>query len=96
MSRKNRRKNISLENIEVINTASKGKSIARYDGRVIFINGAIPGDICNITVFKKRRKYWEARVDKIIKKSKYRIEPKCSHFGTCGGANGKICNMMLS
>ena len=85
MSRKNRRKNISLENIEVINTASKGKSIARHDGRVIFINGAIPGDICNITVFKKRRKYWEARVDKIIKKSKYRIEPKCSHFGTCGG-----------
>ena len=85
MSRKNRRKNISLENIEVINTASKGKSIARHDGRVIFINGAIPGDICNITVFKKRRKYWEARIDKIIKKSKYRIEPKCSHFGTCGG-----------
>ena len=85
MSRKNRRKNISLENIEVINTASKGKSIARHDGRVIFINGAVPGDICNITVFKKRRKYWEARVDKIIKKSKYRIEPKCSHFGTCGG-----------
>ena len=85
MSRKNKRKNISLENIEVINTASKGKSIARHDGRVIFINGAIPGDICNITVFKKRRKYWEARVDKIIKKSKYRIEPKCSHFGTCGG-----------
>ena len=85
MPRKNRRKNISLENIEVINTASKGKSIARHDGRVIFINGAIPGDICNITVFKKRRKYWEARIDKIIKKSKYRIEPKCSHFGTCGG-----------
>ena len=85
MPRKNRRKNISLENIEVINTASKGKSIAKHDGRVIFINGAIPGDICNITVFKKRRKYWEARVDKIIKKSKYRIEPKCSHFGTCGG-----------
>jgi len=85
MSRKNRRKNISLENIEVINTASKGKSIARHDGRVIFINGAVPGDICNITVFKKRRKYWEARIDKIIKKSKYRIEPKCSHFGTCGG-----------
>ena len=85
MSRKNKRKNISLENIEVINTASKGKSIARHDGRVIFINGAVPGDICNITVFKKRRKYWEARVDKIIKKSKYRIEPKCSHFGTCGG-----------
>ena len=85
MSRKNKRKNISLENIEVINTASKGKSIARHDGRVIFINGAIPGDICNITVFKKRRKYWEARIDKIIKKSKYRIEPKCSHFGTCGG-----------
>ena len=85
MSRKNRRKHISLENIEIINTASKGKSIARHEGRVIFVNGAIPGDICNITVYKKRKKYWEARIDKIIKESNYRIKPKCSHFGTCGG-----------
>ena len=56
MPRKNRRKHIFLENIEIINTASKGKSIAKYDGRVIFVKGAVPGDICNITVYKRRKK----------------------------------------
>ena len=54
MSRQNRRKPISLENIEIVNTASKGKSVAKYEGRVIFVKGGVPGDICNITVFKKR------------------------------------------
>ena len=85
MSKRTRNRNISLENIEIINTASKGKAIAKHDGRVIFVKGAVPGDICNINVYKKRKKYWEASIDKIIKKSKLRIDPKCSHFGTCGG-----------
>ena len=85
MSKRTRNRNISLENIEIINTASKGKAIAKHDGRVIFVKGAVPGDICNINVYKKRKKYWEASIDKIIKVSKLRIEPKCEHFGTCGG-----------
>ena len=85
MSRKNRRKPISIENIEILNTASKGKSVAKHNGRVIFVKGGVPGDICDITVFKRRKKFWEAKIEKIIKKSKYRIKPKCAHFGTCGG-----------
>ena len=85
MSRKNRRKPISIENIEILNTASKGKSVAKHNGRVIFVKGGVPGDICDITVFKRRKKFWEAKIEKIIKKSRYRIKPKCTHFGTCGG-----------
>ena len=92
MPRQNRRKHIFLENIEIINTASKGKSIAKHDGRVIFVKGAIPGDVCNITVYKRRKKYWEASIDKILKNSKNRIEPKCSHFGTCGGCKWQNMN----
>tara|TARA_B100000965_G_scaffold45710_2_gene33616 strand:- start:374 stop:1786 length:1413 start_codon:yes stop_codon:yes gene_type:complete len=92
MPRKNRRKPISLENVEIINTASKGRSIANYEGRVIFVKGAVPGDICNISVFKRRKKYWEASIDRIIKNSKNRIDPKCSHFGTCGGCKWQNMN----
>lgn len=92
MPRQNRRKHIFLENIEIINTASKGKSIAKHDGRVIFVKGAVPGDVCNITVYKRRKKYWEASIDKILKNSKKRIEPKCSHFGTCGGCKWQNMN----
>ncbi|MDB0027112.1 23S rRNA (uracil(1939)-C(5))-methyltransferase RlmD [Flavobacteriales bacterium] len=85
MGRKNRRKPIFLENIEIIDTANKGKSVAKHDGRAIFIEGGVPGDICDITVFKRRKKYWEARIKKIHTYSEKRTEPKCEHFGTCGG-----------
>ena len=85
MSRQNRRKHIYIENIEIIDTANKGKSVAKHDGRIIFVQGGVPGDICNITVFKRRKKYWEARIDTIKEKSKNRIEPECEHFGSCGG-----------
>jgi len=85
MPRKNRRKLIEIENIEIIDTASKGKSVAKHDGRVIFIKGGVPGDICNIKVFKRRKKFWEAEINNIIKESPFRREPKCEHFGVCGG-----------
>ena len=82
---KNRRKPILIENIEIIDTASKGKSVAKHDGRAIFVQGGVPGDVCDITVFKRRKKYWEARIEKIHTYSEKRTEPKCEHFGTCGG-----------
>ena len=90
MARQNRRKLIFLENIEIIDTASKGKSVAKHDGRAIFVQGGVPGDICDITVFKRRKKYWEARIEKIHKYSERRAEPKCEHFGTCGGCKWQM------
>ncbi|OUV76122.1 MAG: 23S rRNA (uracil(1939)-C(5))-methyltransferase RlmD [Flavobacteriales bacterium TMED123] len=94
MTRQNRRKPIFLENIKIINTASKGKSVAKHEGRAIFVQGGVPGDICDITVFKRRKKYWEGQIEKIRKYSKKRIESKCEHFGTCGGC--KWQNMQYS
>ena len=85
MGRQNRRRPISLKNIEIIDTADKGKSVAKHDGMVIFLEGGVPGDICDITVFKRRKKFWEARIDKIHTYSARRTKPKCEHFGTCGG-----------
>ncbi len=94
MTRQNRRKPIFLENIKIIDTASKGKSVAKHEGRAIFVQGGVPGDICDITVFKRRKKYWEGQIEKIRKYSKKRIESKCEHFGTCGGC--KWQNMQYS
>ena len=85
MGRQNRRRPISLKNIEIIDTADKGKSVAKHDGMVIFLEGGVPGDICDITVFKRRKKFWEARIEKIHTYSARRTKPKCEHFGTCGG-----------
>ncbi len=85
MGRQNRRKPIFLENIEIIDTANKGKSVAKHDGIAIFVQGGVPGDICDIKVFKRRKKFWEANIEKIHTYSERRTEPKCEHFGTCGG-----------
>ena len=85
MKKQRRRQPISIKNIEIIDTANKGKSIAKHNGRAIFIQDGVPGDICDITVFKKRKKFWQARIDKIHNYSERRTEPKCEHFGVCGG-----------
>ena len=57
MGRQRRREPILIENVEIIDTANKGKSVAKHKGRAIFVQGGVPGDICDITVFKRRKKF---------------------------------------
>ncbi|WP_109435276.1 MULTISPECIES: 23S rRNA (uracil(1939)-C(5))-methyltransferase RlmD [Aquimarina] len=84
MARKNRRQ--VFEKIEVIDAGSKGKSIAKApDGKVIFINNAVPGDIVDIQTTKKRKAFYEGSATVFHKKSDKRVDPTCKHFGTCGG-----------
>ena len=63
------------------------KGIARSEGLVIFVEGAIPGDVVDIEIYKKRRKHAEARIIRFVNPSPDRIEPICEHFGICGGCN---------
>ena len=74
-----------IKNIEIIDTANKGKAVAKYEGKVIFVQGGVPGDICDIKILKRRRKIWQARIEKTHSYSDKRTEPKCEHFGVCGG-----------
>ncbi len=74
-----------IENLEITDAGAEGKAVARYNERVVFVPFAAPGDVVDVQVYKKRRNYYEARVTKLHKKSEYRIEPQCSHFGLCGG-----------
>lgn len=84
MARKNRRQ--IFENIEVIDAGAKGKSIAKApDGKVIFINNAVPGDVVDIQTTKKRKAFYEGSATTFHKLSNKRTEPICEHFGTCGG-----------
>jgi 23S rRNA (uracil1939-C5)-methyltransferase len=74
-----------LENVEIIDAGAEGKAVARVDERVLFVPFAAPGDIVDVQVYKKRRNYYEGRVVAFKKKSELRVEPRCSHFGLCGG-----------
>lgn len=70
---------------EIIDTTVDGKGIARIEEQVFFVEKAIPGDIVELYVINKKKKYFEAIVKTIIQPSKNRIEPICKHFGICGG-----------
>jgi len=75
----------SLERLEIIDIADDGKSVAKYNDLVVFVTGAVPGDIVDVRVIKKRRNYLEAKVINFHKYSDDRIKPFCKHFGVCGG-----------
>ena len=81
-----RRKELPLlENIRITDVGAEGNAIARVDNLVVFVPMLIPGDIVDIRVIKKRKKYLEGRVVKFHEYSPDRIEPRCIHFGVCGG-----------
>lgn len=65
----------------------EGISIARDELGVIFVKGGVPGDKLNVEVTHKRKKHREATIKEIITPSEHRIEPRCSHFGLCGGCS---------
>ncbi len=83
MSRKH--SEIILENVQIEAVAAEGKALAKVDGQVLFVQFAVPGDIVDIKVTKKRKSYMEGYILRIVKPSEHRLEPFCQHFGICGG-----------
>lgn len=79
------KKNFVLENLEVIDTSTEGKAIAKHDNLVVFIDGAVPGDVVDVMIHRKKNSYAEGKAIKLINPSPHRVEAKCEHFGTCGG-----------
>ncbi|MCI0474300.1 MAG: 23S rRNA (uracil(1939)-C(5))-methyltransferase RlmD [Ignavibacteria bacterium] len=79
------KKNEELE-LTITGLNSEGQGIARTeDGFVIFCPNTLPGDTVNAVIKKKKSSYAEARLVSLIEPSPFRIEPKCRHFGLCGG-----------
>ncbi len=65
--------------------ADRGKSLSRINGYVVFVAGAVPGDVVKARVFKRKKKYAEARLLELLTPSPLRTDPRCQYFGTCGG-----------
>ena len=82
------KRNIVLENIELTDAGSLGKSISKKEGeKIIFTKNGVPGAIVDIRVRKKRKSYLEGDIIKYHKYSSKRTDPKCSHFELCGGCS---------
>ncbi len=71
--------------LDIEKFADQGKSLARTDGYVVFVPGAVPGDRVRARVVKSKKKYAEAMLLDVIAPSELRTEPRCFYFDTCGG-----------
>lgn len=69
----------------VTDVAAEGKAMGKVDDKVVFVTQAVPGDIVDVQVNKKRRSYYEGFPVKFHHYSDLRVEPFCAHFGVCGG-----------
>lgn len=82
-----RRKKITpfTAEMEILDAATDGRSVARHNEEVIFIEKGVPGDLAEVYVYRKEKRLPIGRVEKVIRPSQYRTEPQCQHFGLCGG-----------
>jgi len=74
-----------LEDVLIVDAGSEGMSVAKPEGRVVFIPFGVPGDVVDIEVYKKKKNYFEGRILRFKQYSDKRVEPVCQHFGLCGG-----------
>jgi 23S rRNA (uracil1939-C5)-methyltransferase len=86
--RKNR--NIVLEKVLVEDYAAGGKSLARVDGKVVFIERVVPGDVVDVKLFKSKKDWAEGYPLQFREYSKDRVKPFCSDFGVCGGCQWQM------
>ncbi|MCU0973098.1 MAG: TRAM domain-containing protein, partial [Burkholderiales bacterium] len=63
----------------------EGRGVARADGKVIFVEGALPGEVVTYTSFRRKPKFEVANVATPLHASSQRVTPRCRHFGVCGG-----------
>jgi 23S rRNA (uracil1939-C5)-methyltransferase len=84
------KKSVVLENILVLDYAAEGKSLARVDGKVVFIEGAVPGDVVDVRLVKNKADWAEGHTIQIHSLSPDRVTPFCQHFGVCGGCQWQM------
>ncbi len=85
-----KKKNIVLENLLIEAYAAEGKSIARREGKVIFVENVVPGDVVDVRVLKNKKDWAEGAVLQFHSYSADRVEPFCQHFGICGGCRWQM------
>jgi 23S rRNA (uracil1939-C5)-methyltransferase len=89
MSKRSKRKSLPAESVQtrIESFAHDGRGVAHVDGKAVFIDGALPGEEVRFFYTDIRRDFAEGRVDRVLAPSPLRVEPRCPHFGVCGGCS---------
>lgn len=79
-----------LQKLVVQDYAAEGKALGRVDGKVVFIEGAVPGDVVDVRLSKNKKEWAEGKATHFHEFSKDRVTPFCEHFGVCGGCKWQM------
>jgi 23S rRNA (uracil1939-C5)-methyltransferase len=71
--------------VEIDGLTHDGRGVARVDGKALFVSGTLPGEKALVCYSGRHRHYDEARLVELLSRSSDRVEPRCPHFGSCGG-----------
>ncbi|MFZ2628495.1 MAG: 23S rRNA (uracil(1939)-C(5))-methyltransferase RlmD [Rugosibacter sp.] len=82
-----------MQTVAIESLDNEGRGIARVDGKVIFIEGALPGEQVEYTSLRRKPSYEVAEVSRIVHASSQRVTPECPHFGICGGCSLQHLNV---
>ena len=75
-------KRYTVEDAEIVDISSEGMGVAKVNDLVIFVEGAVPGDVCDFMVYRKKKSFAFAKLTQLKKASQHRVKPECSYFGT--------------
>jgi 23S rRNA (uracil1939-C5)-methyltransferase len=86
-----RRKKYTVENVTIDAYAAEGKCVAHLeDGKVLFVENVVPGDVIHAFVHRQKKNWAEGRMTELVKPSAFRAVPFCEHFGVCGGCKWQM------
>jgi 23S rRNA (uracil1939-C5)-methyltransferase len=85
-----RKKNVVLPQLLVADYAAEGKALAKVEGKVVFIEGAVPGDVVDVRLTKNKKDWAEGKAIHFHSYSADRVTPFCEHFGVCGGCKWQM------
>jgi 23S rRNA (uracil1939-C5)-methyltransferase len=89
MGKRTRRKRLPepVSDVTIESLSHDGRGVAHLDGKAVFIDGALPGELVSFEYLSSHKKFDEGRVTDVQQASPDRVEPKCPHFGLCGGCS---------
>ena len=85
-----RKKTTVLERLRIEDYAAEGKALGRVDGKVVFVSGAVPGDVADVQLSKNKKDWAEGKAVRFHEYAPDRQEPFCEHFGVCGGCKWQM------
>ncbi len=84
------KKPVVLQDVLVEDYAAEGRSLARVEGKVVFVENTVPGDVVDLQLLKNKKDWAEGRTLQFKQYSADRVQPFCSHFGVCGGCQWQM------